>query len=624
MNAALWSFGLYLLGVFALAILAGRFRRGKGFVGEYFLGSRDLGMWAFALTFAATAASGGSFMGFPSLVYTHGWSLALWIAGYMTVPLVMMGLLGKRLNQFARRAGAVTAPEVLGARYATPWVGGVATAVLLFFLFFYLVAQFKAGSSILAILLRDVPAYQSAAVSLKEWVTPFEWLSDTSADYLLSLLIFAVSVGVYTTYGGFRAVVWTDVMQGAVMAVGVVVLLCLTLAATGGLGAMTRTVATMTPPELGEARLTVEPAASERLTVPSGTWLSVPKQDGSQELVRTGRIAVIDMGERASEPVALLRVTSDEEASRIESDATWTDLSVEWTSRSPYAHGAGSPGAYIYPPGPHPDNEAGFLGLGMAFSFFVFWAFAGAGQPSAMVRLMAFRDSGTLKRAIVLVALYFSLIYFALVMVFVGARVLLPGRELESDRIMPELATYLTQWAGVPWLAGLVVAAPFAAVMSSVDSFLLMLSSGVVRDIYQKRIHPAAPEARIRKLTYVSTALIACAAMVVAIRPPDYLQKLIVFSSGGLAVSFLAPVMGSIYWRRMSGAGAIAGMLAGSGALLWLYWAGFRATGKFQALEFLGLHSFIWAFLVSAVASVVVSVWGPKPDPVRTRLFFDD
>ncbi len=77
---------------------------------------RDL-VWAFALTFAATSASGGSFTGFPSLIYTHGWILALWIASYMMVPVLTMGLLGKRLNQVARRAGAITVPDVIRGRF---------------------------------------------------------------------------------------------------------------------------------------------------------------------------------------------------------------------------------------------------------------------------------------------------------------------------------------------------------------------------------------------------------------------------------------------------------------------------------------------------------------------------
>ncbi|NNE91021.1 MAG: sodium:solute symporter, partial [Verrucomicrobiales bacterium] len=86
--APLISFIVYLAIVFLLAGLANRKRStGKegGFLNEYFLGNRGIGLWAFALTYAATAASGGSFMGFPALIYSHGWSLAWWIAGYMVV-----------------------------------------------------------------------------------------------------------------------------------------------------------------------------------------------------------------------------------------------------------------------------------------------------------------------------------------------------------------------------------------------------------------------------------------------------------------------------------------------------------------------------------------------------------
>ena len=92
-NTALITFGIYTIAVFGLAVLSNRRSRGKEFVGEYFLGSRSFGVWAFALTFAATNASGGSFMGFPSLVYSHGWSLALWIAGVMFTPLIGMALM---------------------------------------------------------------------------------------------------------------------------------------------------------------------------------------------------------------------------------------------------------------------------------------------------------------------------------------------------------------------------------------------------------------------------------------------------------------------------------------------------------------------------------------------------
>ena len=98
-NAALIMFLVYIFGVFLLAWFANRLLKSKSFLSEYFLGSRGLGVWAFALTFAATSASGGSFTGFPAKIYTHGWVLGLWIGSYIVVPICAMGLLGIRLGK---------------------------------------------------------------------------------------------------------------------------------------------------------------------------------------------------------------------------------------------------------------------------------------------------------------------------------------------------------------------------------------------------------------------------------------------------------------------------------------------------------------------------------------------
>src|SRR5579863_8347924 len=91
------------------------------FLKGYFLGNRGLGAWALALT--ATVQSGGTFMGYPSFVYTHGWVVALWIGSYMVVPITGFGVLGKRFAQLSRRTGAITVPHLLRIRFGSPAVG---------------------------------------------------------------------------------------------------------------------------------------------------------------------------------------------------------------------------------------------------------------------------------------------------------------------------------------------------------------------------------------------------------------------------------------------------------------------------------------------------------------------
>jgi Na+/pantothenate symporter len=136
---------LALLMVVSMIIggIAHRTTQKGGFLSGYFLGNRGLGSWSMAFT--ATVMSGGTFLGFPSLVYKFGWVVILWIASYMVVPLCTFGVLGKRMGQLARRTGAITLPELLRERFGSPALGMVASAVMIFVLAVSLVAQFKGG-----------------------------------------------------------------------------------------------------------------------------------------------------------------------------------------------------------------------------------------------------------------------------------------------------------------------------------------------------------------------------------------------------------------------------------------------------------------------------------------------
>ena len=134
-TAVLWTFLIYMVGVFLIAGLSNRLLKNRDFLSEYFLGSRGLGVWAFALTLAATSSSGGSFMGFPSKIYTHGWILGLWIGSYIVVPICAMGLLGKRINNVARISGSITVPDVLRDRFRSPAFGLVSVSLIIFFMF---------------------------------------------------------------------------------------------------------------------------------------------------------------------------------------------------------------------------------------------------------------------------------------------------------------------------------------------------------------------------------------------------------------------------------------------------------------------------------------------------------
>lgn len=626
-NAALVTFFAYTAIVIALAVISSRMQVGKNFLNEYFLGSRNLGMWAFALTLAATSASGGSFTGFPSLIYTHGWVLALWIGSYMLVPVLMMGLLGKRLNQMARRANAITIPDVLRSRFNSRAVGILSTLLIIFFMTFNLVAQFKAGAVMLVTLLDDVPLFDHAVSAIAPALSEIAIVERVNPGYLLCLLFFSVAVILYTSYGGFRAVVWTDVLQGVVMLCGVLILLPLTLSQVGGLKAATNDLARMVPPQPCTVVVPAEQLGGDAVQL--GDWLTVQTSQQSQRRVfRSGQRVEAAMADDSGQlRVAAIEIRSEHEVDRIMNQVAAGEIQIDAIVSSvedtrPYAHGHDQRGVYVTAPGPSARDVSGFLPLAIAVSFFFYWTFSGAGQPSNMVRLMAFNSSTTLRRAIMTVAVYFSLIYFPLVAIFCCARVLLPGMEVESDRIMPALTEHVTRAAGAPWLAGFLVAAPFAAVMSTVDSFLLMISSAIVRDVYQRDIAPDASEKRLKWLTYVITTVVGIAALLGAVNPPEYLQHIIVFTGGGLSASFLMPVALALYWPRFNSAGAIAAICGGFVTHTLTYAAGLLVYQDVRPIKIAGIDPFVPELILSLLAGIIVCYCTPRPSKSLVDRFF--
>ena len=634
-NAALFTFFVYTLAVFGLAALSNRLMKKKNFLSEYFLGSRSLGVWAFALTFAATSASGGSFTGFPSRIYTHGWVLGLWIGSYVVFPICAMGLLGKRLNHMARKSGAITVPDVLRDRFQSPIFALLAVSLIVFFMSFNLVAQFKAGSMILQTLLQGVEIFETTAVQLSHLTGEFMIFSGIDPQYLLCLLGFSLAVIFYTTYGGFHAVVWTDVMQGLVMVFGVLLMLPLAISAIGpgGLKTATRDMIAMTPPKKGTATIVLQNKQNDNFTTQAETWIALDKNDLEKRRVfRLGETLIIPAGETHKDDVKILEITSPHEVKRILDGDDIRDaleirpnLTLENIQTESYAYGAeeNRKGVYVTGPGPDPDSDSGFLPLSLAISFFFMWAISGAGQPSSMVRLMAFNSSLTLRRSIFTVAIYYSMIYFPLVIIFCCARILIPGMEAETDRIMPAMAVFLTENAGVGWLAGLLVAAPFAAVMSTVDSFLLMISSALVRDIYQRNFNPKAREKTLRRLSYLFTLLVGTGAMLGAVNPPQFLQDIIVYTGSGLAACFLAPMVFALYSPRANVQGCMAGMLAGFTAHIAMYYGGIFTNGSFfKPYKLMNFDPIIVGLFVSFLANYLVTKFGPPPPQELVRKYF--
>jgi len=614
------TFLVYIAGVFVLAALSHRVLVKKEFLSEYFLGSRGLLSWSLAFGFAATATSGGSFIGFPSLIYSYGWVLAFWISSYLIYPLCAMGVLGKRLNQVARKSGAITIPDVLRDRFESPALGLFTTCTILLFTTCNLVAQFKAGALIVE----------------ETFNLPESW------GYTVGLLVFAVVVIVYTAYGGFRAVVWTDVMQGVVMGVGVVFLLPVIVSQVGGLDqvverlkAQPPTLVTSIPGDNNDLAFILRRDSYESVPiiglqyVLSETALVDPRVTLIEDTAGQGWVTRVEL---ATNEASQVLTTAREVREAVMSDAVISDLlRVELAYENDGSKKVG-PFATVhfvrgeerlFGPGRRPDGLP-FHPLGLAVSFFIMWAITAMGQPGMMVRLMAFKDSKTLKRAMLIVTGYFALIYIPLVFIFTAARILLPYIPPESaDKAMVLVATRIVGNLG-PWhavLAAVFVAAPFAAVMSTVDSFLLLISSSIVRDIYQRSINPKVTEKVARWMSYITTVIVGVIVTLLATRTIDFLQYIVVFTSSGFACTFLAPTFLGIYWKDMTREGALASAVGGLGVILLFFLPSVLGGSR---VNLFGLHPVIWGLAASFFLGVFVSRFtGPSPGHLVRRYFYE-
>jgi len=220
---AITALVLFIVASVWLGTVAQRVVERSQFIQGYFQGNRGLGAWTIALT--ATVQSGGTFMGFPSYVYTYGWIVALWTGSYMVVPLTGFAIIGKRIAQISRRTGAVTMPDLFRARYGSPAAGLVCSLLIIVFMTIMMFAQFKAGAVVMKI------AWPGTGVlALAE-----EPNAPIDKIYLIGLAIFSLTVVGYTLIGGFLAAVWTDLLQSVMMFIGVMILVVLALWTSGGL-----------------------------------------------------------------------------------------------------------------------------------------------------------------------------------------------------------------------------------------------------------------------------------------------------------------------------------------------------------------------------------------------------
>ncbi|WP_079478130.1 sodium/pantothenate symporter [Halobacillus salinus] len=241
-----------------------------------------------------------------------------------------------------------------------------------------------------------------------------------------------------------------------------------------------------------------------------------------------------------------------------------------------------------------PYGAEGNLTPAYVSSFWILVGVAVVGLPQVTVRAMSYRSSKAMHRALIIGTIVVGFIMLNMHLIGVFARPILPGIEV-GDKVMPMIAQEVLP----PWLAGFVLAAPMAAIMSTVDSLLLLVSSAVVKDLYLNYVNPSATNATVKKWSFTVTAVLGIFVFLMALNPPDLLIWLNLFAFGGLEATFIWPVVLGLYWKKGNKYGALASMVVGIASYIII-------DQFFPSL--LGVHNVVFPIILSLIAYILGSL----------------
>lgn len=459
----------YLLVVFGLSLWSIRQRQTGNFLNEYFLGGRSMGGFVLAMTLTATYISASSFIGGPGAAYKYGLGWVLLAMIQLPAVWLSLGVLGKKFAILARRYNAVTLNDMLYARYKSRLLVWLASLSLLVAFIGAMTVQFIGGARLL----------ETAA----------------GVPYEAGLLIFGTSIALYTTFGGFRASVLNDAMQGLVMLIGTLLLLAGVIHAAGGLGNAINTLQHIDP------KLVTAQGADDIL---SPTFLA---------------------------------------------------------------------------------------------SFWVLVCFGVIGLPHTAVRCISYKDSKAVHSGIVLGTIVVAVLMLGMHLAGALGRAVMPNLAI-PDQVIPTLMVNVLP----PIAAGIFLAAPMAAIMSTINAQLLQSSATIIKDLWLG-MHPQDQhnEKRLKRMSTAITLGLSLLLLLAAWKPPQMIIWLNLLAFGGLEAVFLWPLVLGLYWERANATGALSAMIAGG--VLYALLATFD-------LQILGFHPIVPSLLIGLLSFLVGNRFG--------------
>ena len=428
--ATVTTFIIYL--IFLMAVGFYFYRRTKN-VEDYLLGGRAMGKWVTALSAQASDMSGWLLMGLPGAVYLYGINQS-WIAiGLFIGTVVNWLVVAPRLRIYTEQTNSLTLSSFFENRFRDP------TGLL------------RIISAIITLIFFAIYASSGMAGAGKLFESMF------GISYQAAIVIGAVVIVMYTFLGGFLAVCWTDLFQGALMFFSIIVVPLVAFFNVGGMEAIS---------------------------------IASAMKDISFSLM--------------------------------------------------------------------PDSS--FMGF-IAIISTMAWGLGYFGQPHILARFMSIKSIKELPKTTLIATVWvFISLGGALLVGLVGIAMYksAPGGDAEKVFI------YMITDTFSPWIGGILLAAILSAIMSTIDSQLLVSSSALAEDFYQKVIKKDASEKEVMWVSRLSVILIAIVATLLAMNPNSSILSLVSYAWGGFGAAFGPIVLISLFSKKSTWQSALSGMVVGA------------------------------------------------------------
>ncbi len=443
----------------------------------FLLGDRGLGSWVTAFSAQASDMSGWLLMGLPGAIYLGGMP-EVWIGiGLCVGTILNWKFVAARLRTYTEKTDSLTLSTFFERRFKDP-TGAIRVISALIILIFFTI-------------------YSSSGMVASGKL--FQMMF--GIDYTTAVLIGALVIVAYTFLGGFLAVCWTDLIQGVLMIIAIVVVPILAMS------------------HLGSMQPTLDAMAAQGL---------------SMNLLGGG--------------ISVMAIISA---------ASW--------------------------------------GLG----YF--------GQPHILVRFMGIKSIKELPKSMTIAIVWVIIALTGAILVALLSSPLFPGL---TDGAQETVFMLMIRKFFPPWIGGIFLAAIMAAIMSTIDSQLLVSSSALTEDLARIFFKKELTEKQSVNLGRLSVIIIAVIALFMALVPNSTVMGLVSYAWGGFGAAFGPLVLFGLYSKKTSWKAALSGMIVGT--LTVIIW---KQTGLGSTL-----YEIVPGFLLNVITILIVNAFS-KPDETAETEF---